>query len=107
MATVNQQKHAKFVHAIRQTPDPHGCCDRHNTTECSDFLCDTYFDYCLRPLGSKEEGAGGCSYSGYVVSTSNRNDGFVNFSRSTVTVLGLDNPLILPGLTNNWNVNLT
>ena len=84
----------------------HGCCDRHNTTECSNFLCDTYFDYCLRPLGSKEEGAGGCSYSGYIVTpTFNRNDGFINFSQSTV--LGLDNPLILPGLTNDWNVSLT
>jgi hypothetical protein len=83
----------------------HGCCDRFNTTECSSgLLCDTYFDYCLRPLGSEEEGGGGggCSYSGYVISTTNRDDRFVDFSPSTV--LGLDNPLILPGLTSDWNV---
>ena len=87
-----------------RTPEQMGCCDRHNTTECGNLLCDTYFDYCLRSLGSSEKGQVGCSYFGNVRSTANRNDGLIDFSRSTV--LGLDNPLILPGLTNDWNVSL-
>lgn len=85
-----------------------GCCDRHNTTECGErFMCDTYFHYCLRPLGSdKEEGGGNCSDYGGITSNTNTNDRFVNFSQSMV--LGLDNPLLLPGLTkeSDWNVRL-
>ena len=85
-----------------QTSDLMGCCDRHNTTECSSFLCDTYFSYCLRALGSEQGGE--CSYFGNVMSITNDDDGFIDFSLSTV--LGLDNPLILHVLSNYWNVSL-
>ena len=79
-----------------------GCCDRHDTMECSSFLCDTYFHYCLRSLGSQEGGE--CSYFGSVTSSATLDDRPIDFSQSTV--LGLSNPLILPGLTNQWNVSL-
>ena len=86
----------------QMAPDVMGCCDLHNTIECSSgLLCDSYFYYCLRALGSE---GGHCSYFGNVTSNVNRNDAFIDFSQSMV--LGLDNPLILPGLTNNWTVSL-
>ena len=40
---------------------PRSCCDDFNNTTCSgELLCDSYFIYCLRPLGSSG-GSGGCS----------------------------------------------
>ena len=84
------------------TPNIMGCCDQHNTTLCSGFLmCDSYFYYCLRALGSQ---GGSCSYFGNMTSSSIFNDASIDFSQSTV--LDLDNPLLLPGLTNAWNVSL-
>ena len=90
----------------RKAPEVMGCCDLHTSKDliCSRdllLLCDSYFYYCLRALGSE---GGHCSYFGNVISNVNRNDAFIDFSQSMV--LGLDNPLILPGLTNNWTVSL-
>ena len=86
----------------QMAPDVMGCCDLYNTIECnSGLLCDSYFYYCLRALGSEGED---CSYFGNVTSNVNCHDAFVDFSQSPV--LGLDNPLILPGLTNNWNISM-
>lgn len=78
-----------------------GCCDRFRTTDCAEFQCDSFFFYCLRDLGNDEEL--GCSYFGNRTSSVNIDDGSINFSQSTV--LGLENPLILMGLTDAWNVS--
>ena len=80
----------------------HGCCDEFSTTSsCDGFLqCDSYFTYCLRPFGSE---GGDCSGFTRRRSNTNLNDGFVDFNRSTV--LGLENPLILSGLTDGYRVS--
>ena len=43
----------------QMAPDVMGCCDLHNTIECSSgLLCNSYFYYyCLRALGSELEGS--------------------------------------------------
>ena len=73
------------------------CCDDHEWGDVcgGNLLCDSYFTYCLRPFGSKERGCG--SVQNWT-STVNENDGWVNFTEDTV--LGLSNPLKLPGLMN-------
>ena len=78
------------------------CCDSFETEDCSnDRQCDSYFIYCLRPVNTSsiEEG---CSGFENIMSNSNRNDGPVNFQNNIV--LGLPNPLLLPGLTDNYTV---
>ena len=71
-----------------------GCCDSpRDSSPCSgNRLCDSYFTYCLRPLGSE---GGDLDCSGYEnrVSETNWDDG-----SSRNALLGLENPLILsPG----------
>ena len=65
--------------------------------------CDTFFTYCLRPLNTTGFDCGSSSGS-EIQSGVNENDAAVNFSQSTV--LGLSNPINLPGLTNDWNVSV-
>lgn len=81
--------------------DTRACCDRFQTTECEGSdLCDSFFVYCLRTIGSTGRG---CSYFGNQTSNFNRNDdGSINFSQNTV--LGLENPIILQGLTDIYMV---
>ena len=69
-----------------------GCCDSpRDSSPCSGKrLCDSYFTYCLRPLGSE---GGDCSDYDSRVSRVNWDDG-----SSRDALLGLENPLILsPG----------
>ena len=86
--------------------DNHGCCDGLNSTTdsvCSgEQRCDSYFVYCLRVRYSSGSGCG--SYNATRRSLTNLNDAAVDFSQSTV--LGLENPLTLPGLTNAWDVSV-
>ena len=91
------------------SPEP-GCCDLYGElSSCGDFYrCDTYFMYVLRALGNIETGEN-CTTSNSDkhsssrrISQPNLNDGSTNFSDSIV--LGLNNPLILRGLDNIWNV---
>ena len=63
--------------------------------------CDTFFIFCLRPLDTTGLGCGSSSGS-EIQSGVNVNDADIDYSGSTV--LGLNNPLNLPGLTNDWNV---
>ena len=77
-----------------------GCCDRFGSTSCSGSdRCDSYFNYCLRTLGSTERG---CTYFGNQRSESNTDDRPLNFSQNMV--LGLENPTTLRGLTNTYMV---
>ena len=75
-----------------------GCCDRFLTTVCrGDLLCDSFFTYCI---GNGDRGC--LDPLQQRMSAVNVNDGPVNFSQSTV--LGLENPLILQGLTYAYHV---
>ena len=72
------------------------CCDSSDTTDCSNGeLCDSYFIYCLRPLGDVRQ-LGCFSDEMRTMSSTNENDGWLDFSQSTV--LGLANPQKLSGL---------
>ena len=74
------------------------CCDPLHMS-CLNFTgCDNYFYYCLRSLGSN-----GTDCTGGRTSLINYDDAPLNFSQDTV--LGLPNPLPLPGLTKEWHVS--
>ena len=87
--------------ACSRTDGPRGCCDDFDMSMCTGSdLCDSFFNYCLQDLGSEEIQ---CSYPGSRNSTFNTDDSMtIDFSESTV--LGLENPLILPGLTDDYHV---
>ena len=76
-----------------------GCCDDHGDTTCGGLEhCDTYFIYCLRTIGS----TGRC-YFGNMTSDVSIDNSHTDFSSRSM-VFGLDNPLILQGLTSNYSV---
>ena len=78
-----------------------GCCDRQDRTTCNGGdRCDSYFIYCLRTIGSSGRN---CSYFGTRISTANSNDASINFNQSSV--LGLENPLQMQGLTDTYTVS--
>lgn len=80
-----------------------GCCDDFESTRCSgSLLCDSFFVYCLRTVGSTGRG---CSYFGNRISNVNGDDSPLNFSQSIV--LGLENPITLRGLTSTYTVMST
>ena len=81
------------------------CCDYNITLgdgSCVRSGCDNYFHHCLRPLGST---GSACTAGGGQTSMVNYNDALLNFTEPRV--LGLPNPLPLPGLTRDWNVSGT
>ena len=85
-----------------QFADP-GCCDFYDRTICTrqvNYRCDSYFFYCLRTIGHSGRN---CSYFGNRTSDSNLDDGLINFNLSSV--LGLENPLQLQGLTDVYAVS--
>ena len=84
-----------------------GCCDDHNRNngDCSgNRPCDSYFIFCLRPFGS-ERVTYDCRtlYNDTKVTSVNNNDGPVDFTDEIV--LGLENPFLLPGLTEEYEVS--
>jgi hypothetical protein len=82
------------------------CCDVQDINFATDNCieerqCDSYFNYCLRPIG---DGEPDCSPSERRDTSSvNMNDGPLNFSQSTV--LGLSNPQVLSGLRDAYEVS--
>ena len=95
----NSNNDSCFTRNGRQT-----CCDSDNTNECmGQERCDSYFVYCLRPLGTVD--IMGCPNNEMsTVSLSNEDDGSgIDFSLSRV--LGLRNPQIFPGLGNAYEVS--
>ena len=76
------------------------CCDDFNHFgSCGgDRRCDSYFIYCLRPFGMT---GGNCTGFTQRMSMVNTDDESIDFSRNKV--LGLENPLLLPGLTAGYN----
>ena len=85
------------------TPGEFYCCDSFQTT-CSDGArCDSYFIYCLRPLGEVRLGC--LNNERRAESSFNRNDGPIDFSHNKV--LGLDNPQNFSGLGDVYKVRST
>lgn len=101
----NQQS----FHCINEDGCSFRCCDDVNLFLCGfltgDRQCDTFFVFCLRPLGTTELGCGSNTTSGSMIrSDVNENDAtIIDFSQSSF--LGLSNPINLTGLTNNRNVS--
>ena len=84
------------------------CCDGFTTVNActGSSSCDTYFIYCLRPFGDVRQHPLGCSKSSNEyrnISSINTDDGFLDFSQSTV--LGLNNPQVLSGLEDLYRVS--
>ena len=79
------------------------CCDGGGTDKCMGReRCDSFFVYCLRPLGTVDMGCP--NNETRAVSFFNVNDGpSVDFSLSRV--LGLSNPQNFPGLGNAYQVS--
>ena len=85
------------------TPGEFYCCDSYQT-ECSGReRCDSYFHYCLRPLGEIRMGC--LANETRADSSINRDDGPIDFSHSRV--LGLDNPQNFSGLEDAYKVRST
>jgi hypothetical protein len=79
------------------------CCDSYDTDICmGGDRCDSYFLYCLRPLGEVDR-VGCFNNETRDVSLHNRDDGYVDFSQSKV--LGLNNPQNFSGLENAYEVS--
>ena len=80
------------------------CCDDFNHFgSCNGGdRCDSYFIFCLRPFGMTGPG---CTGFTQMMSTVNTDDRSTDFSESS-EVLGLDNPLLLPGLTTGYNSSI-
>ena len=81
------------------------CCDDFVTTTCTGGArCDSFFYFCLRMLGDRST-TNGCFYFGSNVTFANFDDAPFNIS-DTGSILGLDNPLQLPGLTSDYRVRI-
>ncbi len=77
------------------------CCDSFVTTNCTGSLrCDSFFYFCLRTLGDRRTN-NSCLYFG-----SNTTFAITDDGPFSISDLGLENPLILPGLTENFMVSL-
>ena len=81
------------------------CCDGVDTSKCMDWeRCDSYFVYCLKPLGTVVHVLGCFDNEIRAVSAPNINDGpGIDFSLSKV--LDLSNPQNFPGLGNAYEVS--
>lgn len=83
--------------------DSPGCCDHFDRTNCmGGDRCDSYFFYCLRTIGSHGRS---CSYFGNKTSLANIDDGPIDYNTNQNSVLGLENPLQLQGLTDSYTVS--
>ena len=102
---VNQE--GKCVDCPRDQSDTtRSCCDdfsRFSNCDRMNRQCDSYFIFCLRPFGSWRQRYD-CRnlYNDSKVTSVNRNDGPVDFTNEMV--LGIENPFLLPGLTEEYEV---
>ena len=79
------------------------CCDDFVTSICTGSArCDSFFYFCLRTLGDRST-TNGCFYFGSNVTFANTDDAPFDIN-DIGSVLGLDNPLQLPGLTSDYRV---
>ena len=84
----------------------HSCCDDFKRfSNCDrDRLCDSYFIFCLRPFGSERK-TYDCQtfYNDTRMTSVNDDDGPIDFTNEMF--LGLENPFLLPGLTEEYGVS--
>ena len=83
----------------------HSCCDdfRRFSNCGGDRRCDSYFFFCLRPFGSERQRYDCQSFYNDTKMTSvNDDDRPIDFTSEMV--LGLENPFLLPGLTEEYEV---
>ena len=79
------------------------CCDSDDTGKCMGReRCDSYFVYCLRPLGEVDLGC--FENQTRAVSEYNEDDKMTNIDFSQSRVLGLSNPQNLSGLGDGYKV---
>ena len=83
------------------------CCDdfgRFKNCNHPDRACDSYYIFCLRTFGTERERYN-CqkNYKGTRVTSINVNDAPLDYTNKTV--LGLENPFLLPGLTEDYKVS--
>ena len=79
------------------------CCDSFAHSSCNGSdLCDSYFYFCLRTIGDSRT-TNGCLYPGSNVTFAIIDDAPFNINNISA-VLGIDNPLVLPGLTMDFEV---
>ena len=90
---------------IPQNSTTPSCCDSfvHSSCNGSD-LCDSYFYFCLRTIGDSST-TNGCWYPGSNLTFAIVDDAPFDINNISA-VLGIDNPLILPGLTVDFEVKL-
>ena len=85
------------------TPGVFHCCDGSDTTLCSGAeRCDSYFHYCLKPLGDVEFT---CRPGEFRIISQANEDDESNIDFSLSTVLGLSNPQNLSGLGDAYEVS--
>ena len=85
----------------------HSCYDdfgRFDDWNLSYLACDSYFVFCLRIFNTRW-GRFNCqeNYKGTRVTSANINDAPLDYTNKTV--LGLENPFLLPGLTEDYKVS--
>ena len=87
------------------TQGPDRCCDRDpdSSGSCSEDgrPCDNRFTFCLKSPNNTDNGTSTCM-SPVLTSTTNRNAAPIDFTQSRW--LGLDNPLMLSGISTAWEV---
>ena len=82
-----------------------GCCDSSDAATCDGQLrCDNQFFYCLRFLNTQATSRGCQRYNTPLRSNINIDGRRIDFTQPTV--LGLPNPIRLPGRTNSWQVSI-
>lgn len=86
-----------YSNSANRVLEGNNCCDPppSNSTNCG--KCDTFFFYCLKRVGGTEDCNNGQGSTGIAW-----DDAPIDFTQDTV--LGLPNPLLLPGLTSKWKV---
>ena len=78
------------------------CCDGFDSGSFDCYRCDSFFTYCLRNVDTL---TAGCPEDVNIMRSGvNPDDAPIDFSQNTV--LGLDNPLVFQGLSDNWNVSI-
>ena len=102
-----ENRDGKCIDCPRDQSDTiHSCCDDFRRfSDCDgNRQCDSYFIFCLRPFGSRRV-IYDCQtfYNDTKMTSVNRDDGPIDFTNEVV--LGLENPFLLPGLTEEYEVS--
>ena len=103
---VNQE--GKCIDCPRdQAGTTHSCCDDFSRFSRCDGnrRCDSYFIFCLRPFGSRRERYDCRTFYNDTKMTSVNDDDVRPIDFTDEMVLDLENPFLLPGLTEEYEVS--